>query len=151
MSRAVPEAEALGDTGTTFGFALARAWMRFHDDYALALAPMNLTPNRMLALAFVVHNAGADQSSLGRALGINRASTMAMVDKLEADGFIRRAEGIDRRSNALQPTPVGLRAYHKAMQIERGIEAALLSGMKSSEVAAVREMLERIVLTQISK
>lgn len=134
----------LGDTGETFAFTLSRAWMRFHDDYARALKPLDLTPNRMLALAFVIHNPGTDQASLGRTLGINRASTMALIDKLEGDGLLQRDVGTDGRSNSVHATATGTTAYRKAMQIERRIESAMLAGLSKQDVDQLRDRLVRM-------
>lgn len=134
----------LGDTGDTFAFVLSCAWMRFHEDYARALKPLNLTPNRMLALAFVVHNPGCDQASMGRALGINRASTMSLIDKLEGDDLLQRDNGVDSRSNSVHPTKTGKDAYRKAMQIERRIEVAMLAGFSEQDIAVLRDRLTQM-------
>lgn len=144
LNRAVPIGKELGDAGASFGFSLTRAWMRFHDNYAAGLEHLALTPNRVLALAFVVHNPGSDQSSLGRALGINRASAMSLVDKLEADGLVFRGSGVDRRSNAISATALGEHAYRQAMEQERRVELELLQGLGEGELRELRARLDLI-------
>ncbi len=144
MDNESPQTLALGDTGQTLAFQLSRVWMRFHDDYAQALRPLNLTPSRMLGLAYLVHNADADQASLGRALGVNRASTMSMVDKLESAGYVVREPGIDRRTHALTVTLQGRSAYRKGMQLEQSVEQTLTAQLKSSDLAHLRTLLTRM-------
>lgn len=144
LNRAAPAGEDLGESGTSFGFALTLAWMRFHDGYAAGLEPLGLTPNRMLGLAYVVHNPGADQSSLGRSLGINRASAMSLIDKLESSGLVRREAGADRRSNALSATERGEAAHREGMALRRSVELRLLSGLSEDQGRLLRELLETI-------
>lgn len=144
LNRAAPAGSELGDAGESFGFSLTRAWMRFHDNYAARLDRLGLTPNRVLALAYVVHKPGADQSSLGRALGINRASAMSLIDKLEAGGLVQRGAGADRRSNALSATAPGVRAYREAMEHERRVELELLEGISEVELNELRAHLDLI-------
>lgn len=137
----IPEGDTLGDTGQTLAFHLSRAWMKFHDAYADALRPLHLTPSRMLGLAYLVHNSDADQAKLGRSLGINRASTMTLVDKLQAAGYVAREVGSDRRTHALVVTAEGKAAYRKGMVIERRIEQSLVNGLSASDVAHLRASL----------
>lgn len=137
----IPEGNALGDTGETLAFHLSRSWMRFHDAYADALRPLHLTPSRMLGLAFLVHNDDADQAILGRTLGINRASTMTLVDKLQAAGYVARSVGSDRRTHALVVTVEGRTAYRRGMVLERQIEKVLLKKLSAKEVEGFRACL----------
>lgn len=145
----IPEGNALGDTGETLAFHLSRAWMRFHDAYADALRPLHLTPSRMLGLAFLVHNDDADQASLGRTLGINRASTMTLVDKLQAAGYVAREAGNDKRTHALIVTLQGRTAYRKGMELERRIEKSLVQGVSPEDIGRVRFCLALVASREL--
>lgn len=122
--------------------------MRFHDAYSEALQPMHLTPSRMLGLAFLVHNSDADQATLGRTLGINRASAMLLVDKLQAAGYVDREAGADRRTHALVVTQNGRKAYRKGMVLERQIEQALMQHLSREDIAKFHSYLRAVASNQ---
>ena len=144
----IPQGTVLGDTGETLAFHLSRAWMYFYDSYADSLRSLQLTPSRMLGLAYLVHNPEADQAGLGRALGINRASTMTLVDKLQEAGYVAREPGSDRRTHALVLTSEGRAAYKRGMTLERRVEAKLLQGLSPSEVESFRACMAIVALSE---
>jgi DNA-binding MarR family transcriptional regulator len=55
------------------------------------LAELGLTATRATALAYIRTHPGCRQAELGRALSINRASAMEVVNALTALGRLRRA------------------------------------------------------------
>lgn len=140
----MPQGNALGDTGETLAFHLSRAWMRFHDAYSESLHPLHLTPSRMLGLAFLVHNSDADQATLGRTLGINRASAMLLVDKLQGAGYVAREPGADRRTHALVVTQEGRKAYRKGMLLERQIEHRLMQNWSRASIEKFHGYLQAV-------
>src|SRR6186997_2978005 len=74
---------------------------------AVAFDSLGLTPARATAAVYIGLHEGCDQAALGRALGINRASTMKVVNELVAIGLVARHEGRNRRTNALHLTRRG--------------------------------------------
>src|SRR3546814_14870585 len=82
-----------------------------------------LTPGQFGVLAIVVANPGLKQIELGTALGVDRSTIVAAVDKLEKRGLIeRRPVPHDRRAHALTLTAEGQRVYRRALRTdERGV------------------------------
>ncbi len=71
-----------------------------------------MTPVQYSMLALVATNEGMPQGAIGEALNMDRASTMAVMDKLERAGLIERRKSlIDRRMHALYLTENGRREY----------------------------------------
>ncbi len=71
-----------------------------------------MTPVQYSMLALVATNEGMPQGAIGGALNMDRASTMAVMDKLERAGLIeRRTSLIDRRMHALYLTEQGRTTY----------------------------------------
>jgi DNA-binding MarR family transcriptional regulator len=101
------EIAAFGALGERLGLQLHYADVRAMAGLAARLAPLKVTPARATAIVYIALHPGCDQTTLGRALGVNRASTMKAVDELEALGAIERRPGRDRRTNALHLTAVG--------------------------------------------
>jgi len=64
---------------------------------AEALDRLGVTAGQIELLGACLLLDTADQSSLARALGIDAASVMTLVDRLEAAGLVRREAGADRR------------------------------------------------------
>lgn len=78
-------------------------------DVALAAG---MTPVQYSVFALVANNEGMPQGAIGEALNMDRASTMAVMDKLERAGLIeRRKSMIDRRMHALFVTEAGHKVY----------------------------------------
>lgn len=101
------EITAFGALGERLGLQLHYADVRVMAGLTARLAPLKVTPARATAIVYIALHAGCDQTALGRALGVNRASIVKAVDELEVLGAIQRRPGRDRRTNALHLTAVG--------------------------------------------
>ncbi len=74
----------------------------------LTSASGGLTAVQYSMLALVATNEGMAQGTIGEALNMDRASTMAVMDKLEQAGLIeRRKSTVDRRMHAMFLTDKG--------------------------------------------
>ena len=148
-SRKLPDASVFGPMRHRFGVRLSFAGTAFLNCYAEALEPLLLTPSRVLALAFVNEHPGADQASLGRAMKINRASAMELVDKLEGCGLLRRSPGADKRGYALHLTHQGVSSFREALDLELQLHNELFGWMTEAEqqsfLAVVDEVVRRAV------
>ena len=69
---------------------------------------------------------GEARRQLGRALGIERANMVPLLNRLEEAGLIER-EAIDGMSQGLRLTPAGLRRLAEARKIIEAFEAELLA------------------------
>lgn len=101
------EIAAFGVLGSRLGLQLHYADVRAMTGLSARLAPLGVTPARATAIVYIGLHPGCDQTTLGRALGVNRASTVKAVDEMEALGAIERRPGRDRRTNALHLTSAG--------------------------------------------
>jgi len=143
------EVTAFGALGERLGLQLHYADVRLMAGLTARLAPLKVTPARATAIVYIALHAGCDQTALGRALGVNRASIVKAVDELEVLGAIQRRPGRDRRTNALHLTAVGetLRqqigqetlahdreAFASLTTAERAELSRLLAKLRSSEV-----------------
>ena len=136
-------ARHVGSIEERLGYQLRRvdlmAMGRLYDE----LAQIGLTPGRATALAFIRHTPGCDQMALGRALGVNRASTMTAVNALVALGAVVRNPGRDRRSNALNLTEAGERLLDQVDTITREQEVAFFGVLTADEQAELRRLLTK--------
>lgn len=73
---------------------------------------VGLTPVQYSVYALVATNEGLSQVAIGEALKMDRASTMAIVDKLQKAELIeRRRSPIDKRMQALYLTEKGKKEF----------------------------------------
>lgn len=143
--RVLPDIASLGKMRSQRSVLLTIAGVAFMEHCATLLAPLRLTPSRAIALAYIEAHPGADQASLGRAMGMNRGSTMLLVDKLEQAGLVERGPGPDRRSNALQLSPKGIRIFEQALEIDEVALSSKLGWMREEDWSVLSRVVCSII------
>lgn len=134
---------SFGPIGERLGFPLRQADIRWLTSIGERLKPLGITPARAAALFFIEHNPGCSQAKLGRALRINRPSTVRVVDELEAIGAVeRRKQSPNARDNALHLTAQGIRLHREIDRITIAHEDEFFAVLSDTE----RERLRRILL-----
>jgi DNA-binding MarR family transcriptional regulator len=133
-----------GPLGQRLGLRLHYVDLRAMSALAARLVPLGITPARATAVVYIALHDGCDQISLGRALGINRASTMKAVDELEALGALERRPGRDRRTNALHLTPSGVAMGRDIERITLEHDQAMFGDMTLSERAELVRLLAKV-------
>ena len=83
------------------GYQLRRAQGAMHRDFMAAVADFGLTQKQAAALWLIQANGGVSQVEVAAALGMDRATMMAVTDRLEDRGFVMRKRSLDR------PAPSG--------------------------------------------
>ena len=134
-----------GDLDGLVGYNLKRAYEIVREDFRRALGEDGPAPRMFSALSLIVQFPNVTQSELARMLGIERSGLVAIVDDLEARGYLRRnpVPG-DRRARALSPTAAGTEAYERMRGAVRAHEDALLSDLSPEERSVLIDLLRRI-------
>lgn len=131
------------------GYNMKRAYVAMEKDFRAALGAGGLTPRSFSALSLVVNLPQISQSDVARRLGIERSGLVAIIDDLEARGYlVRRVMPDDRRVQALEATDSGGEAYRAALAAVRAHEARLLADLSEAQKAELMESLRRIRLTE---
>jgi len=90
------------------GYRLRRAQGAMHRHYMDSVAELDLTQKQTATLWLIHANAGVSQVSLAATLGMDRATMMSVVDRLEERGLAVRERSVtDRRRQELYLTPAG--------------------------------------------
>jgi DNA-binding MarR family transcriptional regulator len=106
-STAAPSVDLDGLSGH-LGYLLRRAQLWIFQDFNKTLAALEIRPAQYSVLAVIDANPGLSQMALARALGIERARLVHVLDSLEGRNLLQRApSGSDRRSHAMHLTPDG--------------------------------------------
>lgn len=127
------------------GFHLRLAQVAIYRDFSTSLAPLDLTQKQAATLELIGANSGASQVDLAATLGTDRATMMAMVDRLEARGLLLRVRSsADRRRQHLHLTDLGEQVLTEAKRLIAEHEARFKQRFTPAELEALVEGLRRI-------
>jgi DNA-binding MarR family transcriptional regulator len=88
---------------------------------------------------------GSSIDRLRRALGLTHSGGVRLVDRLEADGLVRRSTAADGRAVALELTSVGRRRAKRTLDRREAALSTLLSPLSETERATLTGLLERVL------
>ena len=125
------------------GYNLRRAQTAVFQDFSFSLADCKLTPGQFGVLVLIQANAGLNQTSLGKALGIDRSTVAAVIDKLEARGLVERTPA-DRRSYALQLSGQGEVLLKQARALVADHERRIAGNLDADEQQHLIDLLSRL-------
>ncbi|HEX3501413.1 MAG TPA: MarR family transcriptional regulator [Stellaceae bacterium] len=130
---------------TLLGYQLRRAQIAVFQNFARAMADFDVTPGRFGVLEVIAANGGLSQSELGAILGIDRSTVVAVIDRLEADGLVRRMKAPnDRRSHALQLSEKGAVTLAILEKRVAAHERNIASALSAAERKTLLNLLARI-------
>lgn len=108
-------------------------------------AALGLTQKQACALWLIADHAGISQIDLGQRLQMDRATTMGVVNRLQARGLVRREKSAsDGRKQALHLEPAGEATLAATRQATRDHEAWLTSRFTKAERDTLIELLARL-------
>jgi len=129
------------------GFHVRQAQGTLHRRIIAALSGMELTQKLAAVVWLVGANPGASQIAIGGALRMDRATTMNLVDKLEARGAVVRQRSIvDRRRHELYLTPAGQKLLVEVKATVKELERQFAERFSSEELETLVSLLKRLYL-----
>ena len=127
------------------GYQIRMLSLRFDDAARSALEKFTISPAKVTALGLIAANPGCEQSALARALSINRASAMKLVNVLEERGLVERRPGRDLRSNALHLTEAGQEGLPKMLEALARSDNLAIGRMTERERATLQDLLTEVL------
>lgn len=141
----VADDEKLGDIQKIVGFHIRLAYGTAYRHFMETFSDLQLTQKQVSALWLVDDHPGISQSGLANLIRMDRATTMAIVKRLEARGYLTRTRSsVDRRKLALNLTVPGREVLTAAKGAIDQHERWLKSGFTSKEVRTLIDLLTRI-------
>jgi DNA-binding MarR family transcriptional regulator len=135
----------LGELGDRLGFHLRLAHTAMWRDFAAAMARLDLTQRQAGVLELIADNPGVSQVDLAAALVTDRATMMAIVDRLDDRGLVQRRRSIeDRRRQELHLTAQGATMVEETRRTIRAHEARFKGLFTPAELEALTAALKRI-------
>jgi len=127
------------------GYRLRRAQGAVHRDYLATLGALKLTQKQTAVMWLVQGNPGVAQGAVGNALGMDRATMMALVDRLEARGLLRRSHSrIDARRRELHATPAGMQLLQAVRDRIDRHESRIKREFNPAELRTLQRLLQRL-------
>lgn len=135
----------LGPLPGLLGYQLRRAQLAAFQQFAATVGEAGVTPGWFGLMVIVANNEGLSQTRLARALGIDGSTMVALLDRLEDKGWLRRARSeTDRRTHALYLTDAGAALLARLTPMVEAHEADLAAGLSETEKTQLLEMLAKI-------
>lgn len=134
-----------GGLKNLLGFQMRQAQAALYREFAVRLRHLELTQRQFATLVLVSANPGISQIAIANALGMDRATVMAVIRRLEQRGCIDRKRATDdRRRQELALTPAGHTLATNACNAVAAHEAQVGACFSGEELAAFKRMLARI-------
>jgi DNA-binding MarR family transcriptional regulator len=135
----------LGKLPELLGFHLRIAHVAMYRDFANALSELELTQKQCATLQLISANPAVSQVDLAATLGTDRASMMAMIDRLEQRGLVSRRRSVaDRRRQELNLSAEGRVVLTRAMRAISKHEDHFTSRFTKAELEVLFNALSRI-------
>ncbi len=137
--------EDIGEVGNIVGFHIRLAHGAVYRHFTESFTDLDLTQKQVAVLWLVGDHPDIAQTDLAQRMRMDRATTMAIVNRLEARQFLVRGKSLsDGRKQTLNLTSTGQKALVTAKTAIRKHENWLKSRFTKQEVAQLIEMLTRI-------
>jgi DNA-binding MarR family transcriptional regulator len=127
---------------SSIGFSLRRAQMSTFQEFTEAMEKHGIRPSQFAVLVLIRSNPGLKQSAISKALGIQKANFVALLDRLETRGLTeRRTVGGDRRSFALHLTRAGEISVAKIEAAHLAFERGLIKRLGATQSKLLLQLL----------
>jgi DNA-binding MarR family transcriptional regulator len=135
----------LGMLPGLLGYQLRRAQIAAFQHFAATVGQAGVTPGWFGLMVIVANNEGLSQTRLARALGIDGSTMVAMIDRLEENGWLRRQRSeVDRRSHALYLTDDGTDLLARLTPLVEAHEAELAQDLSADDKQNLLALLAKI-------
>lgn len=127
------------------GVHMRLANVALYHDFIDAVGDLDITQRQSAVLILIATNRGASQVALAEFLGINRATMISMIDRLEARGLVeRRSMDGDRRLRGIFLTSKGRETYAELRKRISQHERRMFKDFSSRELKQFTEYLSRV-------
>ena len=137
--------EDIGEIRSIVGFHIRLAHSAVYRHFTETFTDLDLTQKQVSVLWLVDDHPGISQTDLAQRMRMDRATTMAIVNRLEAKSYLVRGKSpSDGRKQTLNLTDRGRKALVVAKDAILAHERWLKSRFSDKEVETLIELLTRI-------
>lgn len=138
-------APTMGMLEESLGYHLRRAQLASFRAFAGHVTKPRATPTQFTTLVLIEGNPGMSQVELGGILGMDRATTMTVIDKLQQRRWVvRRRSTVDRRKHELHLTALGQSALKAMTTAVRRHERQFGARLTKAEARQLLRLLRKL-------
>lgn len=140
-----PDPSDIGDLDDVIGFHVRLLHAKLRHDFKASSGDLDLTQKQVSTLWLIDAHPEIAQADIGRRLRMDRATVMAIVNRLQERGFlVRAASAGDRRRQTLALTESGRAILATARDRAMAYERSLRARFTPAEGAMLIELLRRL-------
>lgn len=144
-----PRSQHEGGTSHRLGYLLKHVHLRYEQLTSAALEPLCISPREWAALNCLDEQHSLSQREVADLLGIDRTRMVALVDELEAKGWVqRRPQPDDRRKNIVTLTSTGRGLLQRGSRIVDECEQRFLAALSAVEAEQLKNALDAVIATE---
>jgi MarR family transcriptional regulator for hemolysin len=133
------------DVLDTIGFFISRTQSKLQKLFLHKLKPYGFTPEQWVLFARLSEREGISPTELSQISLRDKPYTTRLIDKLEANGLIRREESQnDKRSSLIFLTEKGGELRNKILPIIAELNQMILNPMSEEEVRQLKFLLNKL-------
>lgn len=137
--------EDVGEIDDILGFHIRLAHVAVYRHFMDTFAQLDLTQKQVSVLWLIDDHPGIAQADLGRRLRIDRATIMAIINRLQKRGYVQRGQSqVDGRRQTLNLTGAGKKAVGDARNAIREHERWLKARFTEQEIETLMALLRKI-------
>ena len=134
------------DLETSVGYLMKEASSALRASMEAVLRPLGMSITHYSCLELLAQRPGLSNSDLARGTFVTRQSMNVLLQSLERDGLVHRAEAAaEGRALPTELTAAGRRQLATASAAVRGVEDRMKSGLSAAEQAQLKDMLSKCV------
>jgi DNA-binding MarR family transcriptional regulator len=130
------------------GYLLKHAHLQYARLTAAELGPLGIGPREWAALNSLDEQHGLSQREVADLLGVDRTTMVALVDELEAKGWVKRhPQPDDRRKNMISLTRKGRDIMQRGARLIDDCERRFLATLGEPDAARFKDALAAVIAT----
>jgi DNA-binding MarR family transcriptional regulator len=132
------------ELNTSIGYLLKQTTSALHAHMEAVLRPLGVTITQYSCLELLAQRPGMSNSELARGTFVTRQSMNVLLQAMEKDGLITRAEQpVAGRVLPTELTATGAALRTAASEAVRSVEARMTGALDASDESRLRELLSR--------
>ena len=140
-----PDMGDIGEIDDIVGFHIRLAYTAVYRHFMDTFSELDMTQKQVSVLWLVDDHPGIAQTDLAKRLRMDRATVMAIINRLEGRRLLRRGQSAsDGRKQTLKLTPTGVKLLTDAKVAVHAHEEWLKDRFTKQEVRTLIEYLRRI-------
>ena len=118
--------------------SVVRCYQLCNDEIAAGLKPLGLKVQHFDVLARLAIHRGQTQAQLAQTVFVVKSHMSTLINEMVALGWVLRTDSqVDRRSNTVSLTPLGLIQFRKAAKVQLAVMTAMFEPLLPHQIAAL--------------